>query len=236
MAGQEQRDRKDADTRQARVAITFEMPPGGAPASDYILDSEGDTAMEKEVRLKDQTEVLIREMTRDDLDRSLAFFRSLPEDDRAYLRRDVTKQEVVERRIAEQESGAVMRLIAVADGQIVADGSLEIPDEDWKKHVGELRLIVGRHYQRKGLGTLMARELYLLAAASKMEEIIVMRPQKAARSIFRRLGFRKEASLHDYVQDQAGGKQDLILMRCDLEALWRKMEDFLSSTDWERAR
>ncbi len=194
--------------------------------------------MHKTVKLKDRTEVLIREMAPEDLDDSHAFFKSLPEDDRTYLRRDVTKREVVERRISEIESAAVMRLVAVADGQIAADGSVEIPDEEWKRHVGELRLIVGRPYQRQGLGTLMARELYLLAASAKMEEIIVkiMRPQEAALSIFRRLGFREEVSLHDYVRDQAGRKQDLVLMRCDLEALWQEMEDFLATGDWERTR
>ena len=194
--------------------------------------------MQKTLRLKDETEVLVREMQREDFDSSLAFFEALPDEDREYLRRDVTKREVVGQRIRENEAGAVRRLVAVVDGQIVADGSLEFPQEGWKGHIGELRLIVGRPYQRKGLGTLMARELYLLAASAKMEEIIVkiMRPQKAALSIFRRLGFRKAASLPEYVRDQAGRRQDLILMRCDLEALWQEMEDFLASKDWERTR
>lgn len=194
--------------------------------------------MQKIVKLKDKTEVLIREMTREDLDESLAFFSLLPEEDRAYLRREVTQREVVERRISEIEAGAVMRLVAVVDDRIVADGSLETSAVEWKKHVGELRLIVGKPYRRQGLGALMARELYLLAASAKMEEIIVkmMRPQVAAQNIFRRLGFHEEASLHDYVKDQAGTKQDLILMRCNLEALWQEMEDFLSSSDWERSR
>lgn len=198
----------------------------------------GGANMQKTVKLKDQTEVLIRELTREDLDRSHAFFANLPEEDRAYLRREVTQREVVERRISESDSGSVMRLVAVADGQIVADGSLEISDEEWKRHVGELRLIVAQPYRRKGVGALMARELYLLAASAKMEQIIVkmMRPQEAAQSIFRRLGFHEEASLHDYVQDRAGRKQDLILMRCDLEALWQEMEDFLASGDWQRTQ
>jgi len=198
----------------------------------------GGANMRKTVKLKDQTEVLIRELTREDLDRSHAFFANLPEEDRAYLRREVTQREVVERRISESDSGSVMRLVAVTDGQIVADGSLEISDEEWKRHVGELRLIVAQPYRRKGVGALMARELYLLAASAKMEEIIVkmMRPQEAAQSIFRRLGFREEASLHDYVQDRVGRKQDLILMRCDLEALWQDMEDFLASGDWQRTQ
>lgn len=195
-------------------------------------------SMQKTVRLKDQTEVLIREMTPEDLERSLAFFQSLPEEDRTYLRRDVGQREVVERRIREMQSGDVRRLIAAAHDQIVADGSLEFSSEEWKRHVGEVRLIVARPYQRKGLGVLMARELFLLAASAKMEEVIVkmMRPQKAARSIFHRLGFRQEVVLPDYLKDLAGRKQDMILMRCDLEALWREMEDFLALGDWERSR
>lgn len=194
--------------------------------------------MRKSIKLKDQTEILIREMRGDDLDESYDFFTSLPEVDRAYLRRDVSQREVVEQRIAEIESGTVLRLVAVADGKIAADGSLETSGEEWKEHVGELRLIVGQPYRRKGLGTVMARELYLLAASARVEDVVarIMRPQKAALSIFRKLGFREEASLHDWVQDQSGTKQDLILMRCNLEALWERLEDLFASTDWERTR
>jgi len=194
--------------------------------------------VQKTVKLKDETEVLIRELTAEDLERSLAFFQSLPEEDRAYLRRDVVQREVVERRIRELRSGDVMRLVGTVDDQIVVDGSLEISSEEWKKHVGEVRLIVARPYQRKGLGLLMARELFLLAAGAKMEDVVVkmMRPQKAARSIFHRLGFRQEVVLPDYLKDLEGGKQDMILMRCDLESLWRDMEDALASGDWERTR
>ena len=194
--------------------------------------------MEKKVKLKDQTEVHIREMTQQDLDRSLSFFAALPAEDRAYLRRDVTQREVVERRTREIDTGAAIRLVALVEDRIVADGSLELSGEAWKRHVGELRLIVARDYQRKGLGILMARELYGLAAGARVEEIIVkmMRPQKAARSIFSKLGFREEVVLPDYVKDLGGRKQDLILMRCDLEALWSEMEDFLASGDWQRTR
>jgi L-amino acid N-acyltransferase YncA len=194
--------------------------------------------MRKKVTLKDQSEVVVREMKRRDLEASLAFFESLPARDSAYLRRDVTRREVVEERIREIRTRAVKRLVAVVGDRIVADGSLELSGEGWKKHVGELRLIVARPYRRKGLGILMARELYGLAASARVEEIIVkmMRPQKAARSIFRKLGFREEVLLPDYVRDLNGKKQDMILMRCDLEALWQEMEDFLASGDWQRTR
>ena len=44
--------------------------------------------MAKQITLKDGTEVLIRELGTDDLDRSLAFFKALPPEDRIYLRND----------------------------------------------------------------------------------------------------------------------------------------------------
>jgi len=194
--------------------------------------------MKKKVKLKDGSEVLIRKLGKDDKSRSLAFFRALPKEDRAYLRVDVTKPEIVERRIQTMESDRIMRLVAVNDEQIVADGSLELESRDWQKHVAELRLIVARPFQRKGLGMLMARELYMLAASKKVEEIIVkiMGPQIGAQSIFKRLGFHQDAVLHDYVQDIDGAKQDLVLMRCDLESLWQRLDDFMTDFDWQRTR
>jgi L-amino acid N-acyltransferase YncA len=190
------------------------------------------------VKLKDGTEVLIRPMKANDLDRSVAFFKSLPEEDRAYLRADTSKQEVVERRIRMMKAGGVRRLVAILDDNIVADGALELQGPGWKEHVGELRLIVARPYQRNGLGMLMARELYQLAAAEKVKEIVVemMRPQVAAQSIFRKLGFREGGVLPDHVRDLRGKRHDLVVMRCDLEALWQELEDHLAGMDWQRTR
>ena len=194
--------------------------------------------MEKKVTLKDGSEVLVRDQTRKDVAASLAFFRSLSDEDRAYLRRNVKKREIVEQRIREVESGAARRLLAMAGDEIVADATLEFSGEEWKKHIAELRLIIAPDWRRKGLGIALARELYLLAAAARVEEILarMMRPQKAARAIFRKLGFRQEVVLPDYVRDQNGIKQDMILMRCDLEALWREMEDFIADGDRQRAQ
>jgi L-amino acid N-acyltransferase YncA len=128
--------------------------------------------------------------------------------------------------------------VAVAGDQVVADGSLERSPEERKRRVGEVRLIVAPSYRRKGLGRLMARELFLLAASARMKEILVrvMRSQKRTQRIFRRLGFRQETVLPDSAVDPRGENQDMIIMRCDLEAIWLEMEDFLATGDWERTR
>lgn len=185
------------------------------------------------VKLKDNAEVLIRAMKREDLGESLAFFRALPEEERLSLRRDNTTREVIEERIREMERGAVKRLVAVADETVVADGALEFSHFGWERHVAELRLVVAAPYQRKGLGLLMAGALYDLAGSAGIEEIVVkmMASQSAALRIFQKLGFRHEVVLRDYVKDMKGTRKDLVLMRCRLEDLWQKYEDFVHETD-----
>ncbi|HSG99533.1 MAG TPA: GNAT family N-acetyltransferase [candidate division Zixibacteria bacterium] len=194
--------------------------------------------MAKTVELKDGTAVVIREIGAEDLEESLAFFRALPEDDRRYLRRDVTQREIVERRLADVASGRVRRLVAQVDNHIVADGALELESEDWAPPTAEIRLIVARQYQGLGLGTLMARELYLLANQEKVEEIVVktMGPQVAPRRIFERLGFHHDSEVTDGITDISGARQDLIVMRCRLEELWQHVSDYLEHSDWKRTR
>ena len=194
--------------------------------------------MEKVVKLRDGSEVVIRPLIRDDLERSLAFFRGLSPEDRAYLRRDVTQQSVVEQRIREMEFNKVKRLVAVCGDEIVADGALEFERYGWKEYVGELRLIVAPAFQRKGLGMLMARELYFLANSEKLEEIVVrmMKPQVGAINIFKKLGFVEKATLPEYVKDQRGEKQDLVIMRCDLKSMWQELQHFMEHSDWTRTR
>ena len=193
---------------------------------------------EKTVSLKDGKEVLIRPLTSRDLDRLMEFYRSLPLEDRRYLRVDVTNREVVSQRIKLIEKGNVYRLIGLDKDNIVADGALELSGEEWRKHQGELRVIVARPYRRRGLGMIMMRELYFLAAEKNLEKVVakMMRPQKAAQIICRKLGFREEALLPDYVKDLSGKTQDLIIMVCDLKDMWKELDHLYSDSDWQRCR
>ena len=188
----------------------------------------------KTVSLKDGREVLIRNMRPDDVERSFSFFSELPEEDRRYLRIDVTRREWVERRTTEIDSGRVDRLVALVDDEIVADGALELQGHGWGDNIGEIRLIVARPYQHLKLGTLMARELYYLAMQHKLDRIVarVMRPQSRAHRIMKRLGFREEFLIPEHVRDQDGNWQDLIIMRCNLEDLWNEMETLVEASDW----
>jgi len=185
------------------------------------------------VLLKDHTEVLIRPMASEDVDQSLEFFRALPEEVRACFPKDVTTVEVAQERAREMEEGRIKRLVALVDDKIVGIGALDLSQFGWERHVGELRLIVAPAYQGKGLGILMGRALYDLAAVTGIEEVVirVMASQTSTINVLRKLGFRKEAVLRDYVRDAYGRKQDLVLMRGDIEDLWQEFEQYIYELD-----
>jgi len=189
--------------------------------------------MEKQFTLKDGGEVIIRSSAVGDVDKSFAFFQDLSSEEKAYLRVDVTDRDIVAKRLANHGPIDIKRLVAMADNEIVADGAIELRRAGWESHIAELRLLVADSYQKKGLGMLMAEELYLLAAKEKVEEIIVklMVPQTEARKIFARLGFHEEVVLKNYVKDVRGLKQDLLIMRCNLDALWKELESHFNETD-----
>jgi len=194
--------------------------------------------MKKNETLKDGKIVLIRELHENDLEDLMKFYSELPTEDRKYLRIDVTNKKIVHQRIKLIKTGSVFRLVALYSGEIIADGALELSGEDWRKHQGEIRVIIARPYQKKGLGTIMVRELYFLALEKKVEQVVVkmMRPQVGAQRIFRKLGFREELLIPDYVKDQEGKKQDLIIMTVNLKELWEELEQSYSDSDWRRCR
>jgi len=195
--------------------------------------------MKKKIEtLKDGTHVIIRNLHYDDLDQLMKFYRSLPPDDRMYLKVDVTNRKVVKQRMKMMEEGTVFRIIALHDGEIVGDGMFEISKEEWRKHQGELRVIVARNFQKKGLGLIMMRELHSLAIHKGIDKIVVkmMKPQIGAMNICKKLGFHQESVIKNYVWDQAGEPQDLVIMTCDVKDMWKELEHFYSVSDWRRCR
>jgi len=190
------------------------------------------------VEIKDGRKVVITELRSEDLDELLTFFKALPEADRIFLRMDVTDRAAVVQRLQESMEGKAHRLVARVGQHIVAYGVLEHEGHGWQEHVGELRLIVARDYQRAGLGMNLARVLYNLAVKDKVEVIVarMMAPQTTARRILERLGFVEETVLTDHVRDRRGRKQDQVLMRCDLQTLLQEMQFYFEQSDWQRVR
>ena len=192
--------------------------------------------MPKTEILKDGTEISIRELVPQDLEALMKFYLDLPSDDRRYLRVDVTNRKTVEQRLKLMEFGYHHRLVALHGNDIIADAALELPFEDWRKHQGEIRVIVARPFQRKGLGMILMRELYCLALRKDVDTVSVwlMKPQEASRNLALKMGFQDQTVLPSYVRDQDGEMQDLVIMKGNTKALIKEIERFYGAIDWER--
>jgi RimJ/RimL family protein N-acetyltransferase len=206
---------------------------GGKPHSaDFAHRRNLEVPMDqspKSLTLRDGTGIVIRPLARQDGPALLAFFAALPDDDRQFLREDVTKKDVIDRWMAELNFDKVLSIVATDGAEIVGDATLHFNIHGWQRHMAEIRCVVSREYQKKGLGTALMRELVAHAVEKGVIRIAayMMDTQKSAQRAFERLGFRKEAELKDFVKDIKGKTHNLVVMVNDVSELWKKMEDLL---------
>jgi RimJ/RimL family protein N-acetyltransferase len=175
--------------------------------------------------LRDGKEVSIRLAGPEDKAALTAFFRGLPEQDRLYLRDDVTSEEFVARYLSRLSRVNTVALVAETDGAIIGEATLYRDTHGWMTHLGQIRLVVSRPFQHLGLGTELARETVRIAMNQGLDKImaLVVDNQVGARKAFAKLGFKEEALLKKHVQDIHGRKRDLVVMTNDVSHLWESL-------------
>jgi RimJ/RimL family protein N-acetyltransferase len=153
-----------------------------------------------------------------DRDALLAFARSLPNDDLIFLRTDITEPKTVDAWMSYIKSGRTISVVAEADGKLAGYASIHLNDALWTRHVGELRVLVGREQRGIGLGKRLTNEAFAIAKDLGLKKITAQMPteQRGARQVFERLGFRPEALLADHVMSRDGQTHDLLIMSYDV--------------------
>jgi RimJ/RimL family protein N-acetyltransferase len=169
----------------------------------------------------DGTKITLRLMTAKDKDAMLAFARSLPEDDLLFLAIDITEPEAVDNWIRNIEAGRLHTILVEADGRLVGHGSLLHEEQVWTRHLGGIILLLSPEVRGKGLGNLLASELFAQARELKLTKLMarMASEQKGAIQVFEKLGFKIEALLADCVIDRRDRTHDLIIMSYDVTGL-----------------
>jgi RimJ/RimL family protein N-acetyltransferase len=183
----------------------------------------------KIVRLKDGAKLTLRPMVEEDAQPLLAFFRKLPEEDRLFLKEDVTDEKVIQQWAEQLDYERVFPVLAFDGDEIVGDATLHMDHRGWTRHIGEVRCVVARDYQRKGLGTTLIREVFHRALQKGLHKLRAQMPetQVGAMKAFRAIGFKKEAVLKEHMMDIKGNKHDLAIMTNLVNELWRKITDHM---------
>ena len=186
----------------------------------------------KEATLRNGQKVAMRLMTPADETALFEFFRALPEEDRLFLKEDVTDPNVIHRWAKNIDYNRAIPLIAICNDRIVADALLLMDIHGWSRHVGEFRLVVSPDYRGLGLGFILSKELFQLAISLNIEKVIAqtIEDHAAVIQILKAIGFDREAVLRDHVKDLHGKTHNLLIMSNEVKSIWKKMEDFIHDT------
>jgi len=186
-------------------------------------------AYPKTVTLKDGTRIVIRPLAADDFEPLLAFFKSLTDEDRVFLRHDVTDPAVVRKWTQEIDLARVIPLVAFDGDELVGNGSLHFVQHEWTRHVGQIRLITARSHRNRGLGGLMTRELVALAEHRNLEKLqaSVIEDNVGAVRMCEALGFKMVAVLEGMVKDRSWRNRNLAIMVSDVANLTQVLEEWI---------
>jgi RimJ/RimL family protein N-acetyltransferase len=157
-------------------------------------------------------------MTADDAEAMLEFACALPPEDLLFLRTDITKRETIDNWVAYLRAGRTITVIAESEGKIAGYASIHTNEALWTRHVGEMRVLVGRDFRGIGLGKRLTNEAFAIARDLNLKKITAQMStdQRAARQVFEHLGFRPEALLADHVMTRDGKTRDLLVMSYDV--------------------
>ncbi|MGH7842314.1 MAG: GNAT family N-acetyltransferase [Candidatus Binataceae bacterium] len=179
------------------------------------------------VSLKDGA-IILRYLAASDREAALTFARALPAHDLLFLRRDITRPEVIDLWLDGIKRGRVISVVAEREGAVQGYATVDRGELSWSPHVAELRVLVGATMRGKGLGQILTQEAFALALGLGIEKIIAQMTvdQQGARAVFEGMGFRPEALLRDHVKDRDGRKYDLLILSHDVAKFQAQMEAY----------
>ncbi len=188
----------------------------------------------KRFELKDGSEVELHIMVEDDLPALIQFFQSLPEEDRQYLRSDTSVPENVRRRFGKPDYDRLFPLLAWHDDRLVGVATIWRAPFGWTRNLGEVRIVVSRDFQRKGLATIFSREVFFQAVKQRLYKLQaeLVDSQESAIAAFEKLGFHREATLQKHVTDVKGYRRNLVIMSFDVEDMWCVIEDHVKTPEF----
>jgi L-amino acid N-acyltransferase YncA len=173
----------------------------------------------KTILLRDETQVVLRPLTAGDQSGLLDLFQRLPEEERLYLKEDVASPLVIQRWINEIDFSRVIPIVALYDGNIIADATLHRSRVMARSHIGEIRVVVDPAFREVGLGRRLIRELLDVAVNLGLHKVffeLVSDHEDAAISAAMSMGFQQAGVLKEYVRDIWGEYQDLVQLELPL--------------------
>ena len=166
--------------------------------------------------------VKFRPMRAEDKELFKSFIRSLPRKDNYCLLIDVHDDQAIDRWMEKVQSGQTIGVVATEGSEMIGYCNLKTTGLAWTAHVGEISISVSAAYRGRGIGKALAEQIFLKARARGLHKIWTRMAisQEAAQHMFMSLGFRTEALLSDFVKNENGLTDALVIMSYDFGENW----------------
>ena len=175
----------------------------------------------QQIKLESGLALELRPAEKEDKAAIVDFAKGLNEDDVLFLRVDITKPAVVSNWLKNVSKGEAVSLLAVIDERVVGYATVDRNPAKWTRRVGEIRVNISPQMRSQGLGRHLTAKIFDVARHMGLSKLVAhMTPdQTGAQAAFARLGFRPEALLADYIEDQSGRVHDLAILSYDIDGL-----------------
>ncbi|HEU0021976.1 MAG TPA: GNAT family N-acetyltransferase [Dehalococcoidia bacterium] len=173
----------------------------------------------KTIMLRDETRVVLRPLMAGDQAGLLDLFQRLPEEERVYLKEDVTSPQVIQRWTNDIDFSRVIPIVALFGDNIIADATLHRSRAIARSHIGEIRIVVDPAFREVGLGRRLIRELLDVAVNLGLHKVffqLVSKHEDAAISAAMSMGFQQVGVLEEWIRDSWGDYRDLVQLELPL--------------------
>jgi L-amino acid N-acyltransferase YncA len=173
----------------------------------------------KEARLKDGAKILLRPMVAEDQGALYEFFQAVSKEDARLLRDDVQSTLLIEKWAKNLDYDRTLPILAIKEGKIIADATINRRRSGWKWHLGTVRVFVHKDYRNVGLGHLMIEELADMAYKLGIEKLLAEIPDISTSAInaFTRAGFYRAAVIPNMAKDRDNMPMDVVVMIKDIK-------------------
>src|SRR5436189_5496869 len=125
----------------------------------------------REISLKDGLQTVLRPLKPSDEKAFHDFFLAVPEPERMFIKHRVTEPDVIRDWCQNIDLGRNLPLLAVKNGQIIADATLHQQLGGWKRHIGRVSILVHQKFRGRGLAKAMVMEIIDMARRVGLERL-----------------------------------------------------------------
>lgn len=176
-------------------------------------------AYPKQLTLRDGSTMTVRALQADDESRLLDFFLGISDEERYFLKDDVTSPAVIRNWTERLDYDRALPIVALDGGQIVAEAVLVRKRGNARSHIGEVRVTVAPAWRDRGLGTALIRELCDIADDAELDKVlfeVVADCEAPALEAAEAMGFVRIGTIEGGARDQRGHLHDVVILAMPL--------------------